>query len=67
MSLSSALCGRFDERKVKMKSMIAVHEIAVALSVPLGTALTWMHAATLRLKKELGKWNGRKIVSVSPC
>ena len=31
-------------------------EIAETLGIPLGTALTWMHAATLRLKKELGKW-----------
>lgn len=41
---------------MRIEAEMSFREIAEALGIPLGTALTWMHVATLRLKKELGKW-----------
>ena len=41
---------------MRIEAELSFKEIAETLGIPLGTALTWMHAATLRLKKELGKW-----------
>ena len=41
---------------MRIEAELSFKEIAETLGIPLGTALTWMHAATVRLKKELGKW-----------
>ena len=41
---------------MRIEAELSFREIAETMGIPLGTALTWMHAATLRLKKELGKW-----------
>ena len=41
---------------MRIEAELPFSEIAEELGIPLGTALTWMHAATLRLKRELGRW-----------
>ena len=41
---------------MRIEAELSFREIAETMGIPLGTALTWMRAATLRLKKELGKW-----------
>lgn len=40
---------------MRIEGELSFHEIAEELGVPLGTALTWMRSATMRLKKELGE------------
>lgn len=40
---------------MRIEGELSFKEIAAALDVPLGTALTWMHAATVRLKRQLGE------------
>ena len=39
---------------MRIEGELSFKEIASELGVPIGTALTWMHAATLKLKKILG-------------
>ena len=39
---------------LRIEAELTFREIAEELAVPLGTALTWMRTATLRLKEELG-------------
>lgn len=40
---------------LRIEGELPFKEIAAQLGVPLGTALTWMHAATMKLKKVLGE------------
>lgn len=40
---------------MRIEGELPFKEIAAQLGVPLGTALTWMHAATERLRKTLGR------------
>ena len=39
---------------MRIEGELPFREIADELGVPLGTALTWMRAATLKLRKMLG-------------
>ena len=39
---------------LRIEGELSFREIAGELNIPLGTALTWMHAATVRLRKLLG-------------
>ena len=39
---------------MRIEGELSFREIASELGVPLGTALTWMRVATLKLKKMLG-------------
>ena len=41
-------------RRLRSEGELSFREIASELGVPLGTALTWMHVATVELKKRLG-------------
>lgn len=41
---------------MRIEAELSFKEISETMGIPLGTALTWMHAATVRLKKELGRW-----------
>ena len=41
---------------MRIEAELSFKEISETLGIPLGTALTWMHAATVRLKKEFGRW-----------
>lgn len=40
---------------MRIEGELSFREIATALGVPMGTALTWMHTATVRLKRQLGE------------
>ena len=40
---------------MRIESELAFKEIAEIMSIPLGTALTWMRTATLKLKQKLGE------------
>ena len=40
---------------LRIEGELSFKEIAAELGIPLGTALTWMHAATLKLKNLLGR------------
>ena len=46
--------GQRETLLLRIEAELPFREIAEQLGVPLGTALTWMHAATERLKKEFG-------------
>lgn len=48
--------GQREVLMMRIEAELSFREIAETMGIPLGTALTWMHAAKLRLKKELGKW-----------
>ncbi|MGN0833994.1 MAG: RNA polymerase sigma factor [Kiritimatiellia bacterium] len=39
---------------MRIEGELSFREIAEELGIPLGTALTWMHVATVRLRKSLG-------------
>ena len=40
---------------MRIEGELSFREIAEILGVPLGTALTWMHVATRRLRELLGE------------
>ena len=46
--------GPRDVLLLRIEGEMPFKEIAETMGIPLGTALTWMHVATLRLKKILG-------------
>ena len=48
--------GQREVLMMRIEAELSFREIAETMGIPLGTALTWMHAAKLRLKKELEKW-----------
>ena len=39
---------------MRIEAEMSFKEIAATMGIPLGTALTWMHVATVTLKKSLG-------------
>ena len=47
--------GPRDVLLMRIENELTFREIAALLGVPLGTALTWMRSATIRLKKALGE------------